>query len=253
MPTPAQKAEIERQAYAGEVLAETADFFRNCNRDFHDDPVIEAFREGLRGVGRLRRPGRMLDVGPGTGIFLHLARTEFGWNPNGVDICEESATKAREEFGLELVVGDFATWPWEPASFDAVTMLDVLEHTIDPAAALGRAFDLLKPGGVLYVVVPNQHCLMTQVLDRWIRAGGPMRSFFLERLYVSPHVYYFGPRTLRRYLQQAGFDVASVRTGNVYLGRYRLPLWMRLPMEAMLLLGQVMGMGAKLEALAVKP
>jgi 2-polyprenyl-3-methyl-5-hydroxy-6-metoxy-1,4-benzoquinol methylase len=253
MPTPDEKAEIERRAYEGELLPEVADFFRNCHRDFQDDPVIEAFRHGLRWMGSARAPGRLLDVGPGTGIFLYIARSEFGWEPSGVDICPESAVKAKEEFDIDLEVGDFDTYAWPRESFDAVTMLDMLEHTTDPSASLARAFELLKPGGVLYVVVPNQRCLLTLILDKWIQAHGPMREYFLERLYVAPHEFYFCPRTLRRFLEKTGFQVADVRTGNVYLGRYRLPLWMRIPMEIVLQTGNFFGMGAKVLALARKP
>lgn len=253
MPTAEQKAEIERLAYEGELLPEVADFFRNCHRDFQDDPVIESFRSGLRWMGSVRTPGRLLDVGPGTGIFLYIASNEFGWQPSGVDICTQSAIKAKEEFDIDLEVGNFDTYPWPSQSFDAITMLDMLEHTTDPSASLLRAFELLKPGGVLYVAVPNQHCLLTAILDRWIQAGGPMGEYFLARLYVSPHEYYFSPRTLRRYLKKAGFDIDDVRSGNVYLGRYRLPLWMRVPMEIVLQTGNLFGMGAKLLALARKP
>ncbi len=253
LPTPEQKAEIERLAYDGDMLPEVADFFRNCHRDFKDDPVIEAFRHGLRWLGAHRKPGRLLDVGPGTGIFLHLARAEFGWEPFGIDICQESADKARAEFGIVLQVGDFDTYPWEPAGFDAVTMLDMLEHTLDPAASLRRAWQLLKPGGVLYIAVPNQHCLMTVLLDWYIRMRGPGYGFFLERLYVPPHVYYFNPETLRSMLERAGFETVEVCTGNVYLGRYRLKLGMRILMELVLKTGRLAGMGAKVLALARKP
>lgn len=253
LPTAVEKEEIERLAYQGDLLPEVADFFRNCHRDFKDDPVIEAFRHGLRWLGAHRRPGRLLDVGPGTGIFLHLAASEFGWQPFGVDLCQQSADKARDEFGIELQVGDFGTYPWEPASFDAVTMLDMLEHTLDPAVSLRRAWELLRPGGVLYLAVPNQHCLMTVLLDRCIRLRCPGYRFFLDRLYVPPHVYYFNPTTLRRMVEGAGFETIGVTTGNVYLGRYRLPLWMRIPMEVVLRIGGLAGMGAKLLALARKP
>ncbi|HYC56928.1 MAG TPA: class I SAM-dependent methyltransferase [Candidatus Binatia bacterium] len=253
MPTAEEKAEIERLAYESDLLPEVADFFRNCHRDFQDDPVIESFRNGLTWMGMHRTPGRLLDVGPGTGIFLYLASRDFGWEPNGVDICDESARKAREEFGITLGVGDFNTYAWEPESFDAVTMLDMLEHTIDPLASLRRAYELLEPGGVLYVVVPNQHCLMTVILDQYIRLGLPGSHFFQERLYVQPHVYYFNPHTLRRIIEHAGFETVGIRSGNVYLGRYRLPLWMRIPMEIVLQAGMIVGMGAKVLALARKP
>jgi 2-polyprenyl-3-methyl-5-hydroxy-6-metoxy-1,4-benzoquinol methylase len=256
LPSRERKAAIEREAYRGELLPEVADFFRNCHRDFVDDPVVRGFRDALdwiaeqagatagRGEGR-----RLLDVGPGTGIFLHLAR-ERGWQPFGIDVCPESAEKAASEFDIAVDVGDFETFPYGPASFDAVTMLDVLEHMVDPLAALRRALVLLKPGGVLYVAVPNQRCLMTVILDRWIHARLPGSAFFLERLYVEPHLYYFCPPTLARMLTTAGFEMTGLRGGNVYLGRYRLPWTMRLPMEIVLQAGGLVGMSAKVHAVA---
>jgi len=254
MPTPEEKAEIERKAYDGELaLPEITDFFRNCGRDFQDDPIIEAFRDGLRWMGTARSPGRLLDVGPGTGIFLHLASKEFGWEPVGIDICEESAVKAREEFEIELDVGDFQTYDWEPESFDAVTMLDMLEHTIDPTATLHRAQRLLRPGGILYLALPNQNSLMTVLLDVWMKLGAPMSSYFMDRLYVAPHVYYFSPKNLRTIVEKAGFEVIEVRTANTYHGRYELAWWMRLATESVLRVGQALGMGAKVLLLARKP
>jgi SAM-dependent methyltransferase len=252
LPTRERKIEIERQAYRGELLPEVADFFRNCHRDFRDDPVIRGFRQALDWIAANGEKGKLLDVGPGTGIFLHLAR-EKGWEPFGIDVCPESAEKAATEFGIRVDVGDFERFDYAPATFDAVTMLDVLEHTVDPLGFLRRAYEALKPGGVLYVAVPNQRCLMTVLLDRWIRAGLPGREFFLERLYVEPHVYYFCPQTLRAMLGKVGFAMAGLRGGNVYLGRYRLPWAMRLPMEIVLQLGSLVGMSAKVHALARRP
>jgi 2-polyprenyl-3-methyl-5-hydroxy-6-metoxy-1,4-benzoquinol methylase len=253
MPTPEEKGEIEKRAYETDLLPEVADFFRNCHRDFVEDPVIHGFRRALEWMGEHRRPGRLLDVGPGTGIFLYLARRDYGWTPAGIDICAESAEKAATEFDVALDTGDFLTHEYAPESFDAVAMLDMLEHTVDPSTTLHRAFELLAPGGVIYIAVPNQRCLMTVILDQWIRLGLPAGKFFLERLYVEPHVYYFNPSALTRALESAGFEMLGVRGGNVYLGRYRLPLWMRIPMEITLQVGALFGMSAKILALARKP
>jgi SAM-dependent methyltransferase len=253
MPSEQEKADIERRAYSEQLLPELADFFANCHRDFREDAVIRGFREGLEWMGREREPGKLLDVGPGTGIFLYLARRDFGWDPTGIDICEQSAAKAAEEFDVPVDIGDFYAHPYPPGSFAAVTMLDMLEHTTDPMTTLQRAWELLEPGGLLYVVVPNHRCLLTVILDRWIRWGGPLREYFTERLYVAPHVYYFNPRNLSQALARAGFESVDVRGGNVYLGRYLLPWWMRIPMEIVLEAGALLGMHAKVLALARKP
>lgn len=247
-----EKYEIERQAYEGELLPEAAEFFANCHRNFKEDAVIRSFRAALEWIGATRSPGSLLDVGPGTGVFLHLAR-EAGWTPFGLDLCELSAEKALEEFGLRIDVGDFLGSPYERGQFDAITMLDVLEHTPDPRGFLARALDLLKPGGVVYIAVPNQRCLLTLLVDTYIKLGLPHGHWFLERLYVRPHLLYFNPVALQAALARAGFDVAGIRGGNVYLGRYRLPLGARIPLEIVLRIGGLLGMSAKIHVLARKP
>ncbi len=253
IPTPEEKYQTERLAYEGELLPEAAEFFANCHRNFKEDAVIQQFREALDWIEDTCKPGRMLDVGPGTGIFLFLAK-ERGWIPLGIDICELSADKAKEEFEIKVDVGSFDTYPYEDGSFDCITMLDVVEHSRDPLAFLRRAFDLLRPGGVIYVAVPNQRSFLTVILDRWIRLGLPFGRYFLERLYVQPHVFYFNPTVLAAALEKAGFVLhGGVRGGNVYLSRYRLPMWMRIPLEVVLQIGGLVGMSARIMAIGRKP
>ena len=252
LPDESEKEETERQAYVGEVLPEAAEFFESCNADFVEDEIVRGFRRVLRLLEQGRGQGRLLDVGAGTGLFMHLARQQ-GWQIKGLDLCELSREKALAEFGVEVDVGDFRSAPYQPGSFDCMTMLDVLEHSLDPGAFLARALELLKPGGLLYVAVPNQRSLLATLVDRWIWLGLPARRWFLERLYVSPHIFYFHPRLLKRALEDAGFEVVSVRGGNVYLGRYRLPWWMRVPLEVILNLGTLVGRSARIQALARRP
>ncbi|NQY92111.1 MAG: class I SAM-dependent methyltransferase [Deltaproteobacteria bacterium] len=258
LPDESEKEETERQAYVGEVLPEAAEFFESCNADFVEDEIVRGFRRVLDALATAHENSgqhgdrRLLDVGAGTGLFMHLAR-EQGWRIKGLDLCELSREKARAEFGVEVDVGDFRSAPYQPESFDCITMLDVLEHSLDPAAFLARALELLKPGGLLYVAVPNQRSLLANLVDRWIWLGLPARRWFLERLYVSPHIFYFHPRLLKRALEDAGFEVVSVRGGNVYLGRYRLPWWMRVPLELILNLGTLVGRSARIQALARRP
>jgi SAM-dependent methyltransferase len=252
LPSLDEKAEIESRGFDGKVLQEACEFFDDYDRNFEEDAVTRAFRRALERIGELHDPGRMLDVGPGTGIFLHLAR-EAGWEPHGIDITEQSAKKASEEFDLDIAVGNFEDYAFEEESFDCVTMLDVVEHSLDPVSFLRRGYDLLKPGGLLYVAVPNQGSLLNVLVDAYLHAGGPGKAFLLERLYVAPHLYYFDPRVMRYALETAGFEVVSVRGGHVALGRYRMSMWMRLPLEIILRAGALVGMSGRVNALARKP
>jgi SAM-dependent methyltransferase len=252
-PTLEEKRAIETQGYTDEhAFPEVRDFFANCHRHFVEDPVIRAMR---RHVGELESavgaPGTLLDVGAGTGIFMHLAR-ERGWRPEGVDICPLTAEKAEKEFGLKIVVGPFEEHHFDGRRFDAATLLDVLEHVHDPLAALKRVHGILRPGGAVYVAVPNQRCLLTVLVDAYARAGGPKADRLLARLYVPPHLHYFTPLTLRRMVAAAGLRLVSLRQGSVYLGRYRLPVAMRIPLEITLAAGGLLRMNARLGVLAVK-
>jgi len=253
LPTLDEKREVETRGYLDDTsYPEWRDFFANCHRDFVEDPVIRAMRHHLVDLeGALGGPGTLLDIGAGTGILMHLAR-ERGWRPDGVDICPLTAEKAAKEFDLTIAVGPFEQHHFDGRRFDAATMLDVLEHMHDPLAALRRVRALLRPGGAVYIAVPNQRCLLTLIVDTYARAGGPKALGLLNRLYVPPHLHYFTPRTLRRIVSAAGFRIARMRHGSVYLGRYRMPLHMRIPLELVLAAGAIANMNARLGVLAIK-
>jgi len=252
LPSLAEKEAIETQGYMdATAFPEVRDFFANCHRNFVEDPVIRGMRRHLERLEHATGgPGKLLDVGAGTGILMHLAR-ERGWQPQGIDISALSAEKAAQEFGLEVVVAPFEDHDFG-GHFDAVTMLDVLEHVVDPLASLRRAYDLLRPGGALAIAVPNQRCLLTTVVGTYARLRGKAANGLLFKLYVPPHLHYFTPLTLRRMVEKAGFRVAELRQGAVYLGRYRMSLAMRIPLEMILAAGAAVGMNARLVVIAVK-
>jgi SAM-dependent methyltransferase len=253
LPSLQEKEAVETQGYTDETaFPEMRDFFANCHRTFVEDPVIREMRRHLERLETtIGGPGTLLDVGAGTGIFMHLAR-ERGWRPDGVDICPLTAEKAATEFGLRIAVGPFEHLSFDGRRFDAAAMLDVLEHVLDPLATLRKVHTLLRPGAALAIAVPNQRCLLTLLVGAYARMGGPASQGLLGRLYVPPHLHYFTPKTLRRMVELAGFRIVAVRQGSVYLGRYRMSLAMRVPLEVVLAAGAAVGMNARLNMLAVR-
>jgi SAM-dependent methyltransferase len=146
-------------------------------------------------------PGRLLDVGCGKGRFLEAARAA-GWDVLGIEFAPASAEAARAAYGVEVIVGDFLELALE-GGFDAVTMWHVLEHVPDPAAAVARAADLLRPGGRIVISVPNLASLQA-------RFGGE-RWFHLD---LPRHLFHFSPRSLSALVERAGLRVA--RIGHLY-------------------------------------
>ena len=253
LPSIDDKEAIETRGYTdASEFPEVRDFFANCHRDFVEDPVIREMRRQLAGLeGAVGGPGRLLDVGAGTGILMHLAK-QRGWQVDGIDIAPLTAEKVAQEFGLSIDIGPFETHDFGGRQFDGITMLDVLEHVVDPLVTLRRVYQLLRPGGAVAIAVPNQRSLLTSVVGIYARLVGAAANDLLFRLYVPPHLYYFTPPTLRRMVETAKFRILDLRQGAVYLGRYRMSLAMRIPLEMILAAGAAIGMNARLAVLAIK-
>jgi len=147
---------------------------------------------------------RLLDVGSGPGYFL-LHGVQRGWDTLGVEPSRQAAAHSRE-LGL-TVVEAFLTpdLAGELGSFDVVHFSEVLEHLPDPAGMLTLARRMLRPGGLVCVVVPNdynpfQHALRTVCGYRpW---------------WVAPphHLNYFDFASMRQLLQRTGFEVLIEET-----------------------------------------
>jgi 2-polyprenyl-3-methyl-5-hydroxy-6-metoxy-1,4-benzoquinol methylase len=254
LPTFEEKLASETNDYESDVACpEVQELFKNYHRDYVEDPIILRMKQHLGDLERtLGGPGTLLDIGAATGIFLHLAR-ERGWNPTGIELCAERAAAASQEFDVPIIPGLFTAEVFDGRRFDAATMLDVVEHTTEPLAMLRNAYRVLRPGGAVFVAVPNQQCLLTVLVNAYARLGGPLaKTKLLPRLYVPIHLHYFTPRTLRRIVTAAGFRVVRLRHAPVYLGRYDMSLLMKLPLQAILGLGAALRMNARLEIEAVR-
>lgn len=137
--------------------------------------------------------GRVLDIGCGKGAFLKSFKAiRSGWQYVGVEPSREEAALARRDAALEIHEGMFGTVPLEPASFDLVTIMHVLEHVSRPVEVIRQMSAILKPGGLLFVEVPN-------TLD--------LNMFYDVLLFE--HLYHFQPATLAWLLQREGFEIVA--------------------------------------------
>jgi SAM-dependent methyltransferase len=122
------------------------------------------------------QPARVLDMGCGLGhVALELARA--GHDVTAVDSEEESvvlATRAaetdpfrRERGALSYRVAEFSGDFEDEVRYDRVVLSRVVHHINDPAAAVARTADLLRPGGRV-VVVEFAHDRLGPAAARWI-------------------------------------------------------------------------------------
>lgn len=153
-------------------------------------------------AGRFPRGGRLLDVGCGNGLFVARAR-EMGWRAEGLEPDPRAAAACRER-GERVIEGDLRHCPaeWREA-FDVITLSHCIEHMREPAADLGRLAGLLRPGGWLWLALPNPGSPGARLF------GGAWRG-----LHAPFHLAIPSQRQLRRMLESAGFErIQPLRRG----------------------------------------
>ena len=172
-----------------------------------EDPLYDEEAEGraknfvriLRSlVKAIPGKGRLFDVGAATGILLNEARSR-GWDVGGIEPSGWAVKTAQNHYGLPLLRGYFEEADMEKNSYDAVTMVDIIEHTPLPFKALAKARDILKPSGVLCLVTPDIHSPAARLAGRrWWH-------------YRPGHLAFFSRRSLDIILKRAGFKVFKKR------------------------------------------
>ncbi len=157
--------------------------------------LIEHYWRGATAKG----PGRLLDVGCGTGEFLEAIK-RGGWQVEGLERDEKASAWARKELGIPVRTGDVQSLPSNAGPFDVITMWHVLEHLYDPQGAVRRLHGLLAKDGFLLIAVPNIGGIDARVYGSdWIALDTPR------------HVNQFASSSLTRLLTDAGFTSLARR------------------------------------------
>jgi len=179
---------LEDRVYQGEV--------ENRQRTAHDH---------LRWIQRhVQPPGKLLDVGCATGIFLEAAHNA-GWQTTGIEpsiwAAEQAQLRVRSS---QIVLGGLEDVDLQTSQYQVVTAWDVLEHVQSPTAALYRLRNWLAPDGMCFLNLPNASSLVARLSGaHWI-------------LLLREHLWYFSPDTIQKYLEKTGFELVHTQPNTVW-------------------------------------
>lgn len=251
LPSPERIREMFSQLYtSGDgSVPELKTYYAYCYHDEPDNPLVRRYELWLDAIERERPPGRLLDIGCGTGLFLAVARRR-GWQTLGVDACAEATEHARSHFGLDVWIGEFEEFPADARGFDAITGWDIIEHARDPVSLLTAMRRCLSPDGVVALSTPNQRSMLDLVAGALYRLSRGRVRGPLEKFYIDQHFLYYTPETLAHSLERAGLRVASLRQEATDLERLTLSPAMRAVLEGLFRVGRLVGRENRLFAVA---
>ncbi len=142
--------------------------------------------------------GMMLDIGCGTGTFVHTMSVA-GWNVVGLEPDADARALAVKKYNCDVYPAeDFYRLP--ESSYDAITMWHVLEHVHSLDDYLVQLKKLLAPKGKLIIAVPNYTSLDAGIYkENWAAYDVPR------------HLYHFSPASMRKLMERHDLRVVSIK------------------------------------------
>ena len=147
---------------------------------------------------RVTRKTKLLDIGCAGGAFVEAAK-EAGFGAIGIEPNKWLSNYARTKRGLDVRAGTLSDHHFPDKTFDIITLWDVIEHVPDPTKELEGIYRILKKGGHLVINYPDHVSLPAKILGRkW-------------PFWLSVHLTYYTPVTIRKQLEKMGFEVLRIR------------------------------------------
>jgi len=183
------------------------------NSDFFEDFFKEDFitqRQKVfndffadKNIGKLLGENlEVLDIGCAIGNFIKNCLIRTSWKLTGIDIAEDAIRAAKEDLGgkADFFAADIESFTaGSDKKFDLVFSSHTLEHVNNPRAYVKSIAKALKPGGWLYIEVPNER---TNVMlwYIWLKnkfSRRQINDYYLNHAYG--HVFFYNKNRLSGY------------------------------------------------------
>lgn len=159
---------------------------------------------GLSLIDQLEPPSRnrIMDFGCGAGVFLDVAQKE-GWKTCvGIDANSRYSQTFQESSGIQYINSTFEKIDRNRLGkeYDCISLWNVLEHLYDLRKIISELKYILKPNGLLFIMVPNVESLASRIIrDK-------------SATFNWKHVGHFSPKSLKVLMQQNGLKIEHLET-----------------------------------------
>ena len=150
----------------------------------------------------------MLDIGCATGLLVKML-CDYGYRAEGIELNSSSAAWGSEHYKVTIHDKPLDDCSFEPESFDAVILTDVLEHTLHPRDYLTNISKYLAPNGVALITFPDVMSLESHYFFLVAKLTG--RPWLWKNCHIPLHVWEFTKATAVACFEGAGFHVLNFR------------------------------------------
>jgi 2-polyprenyl-3-methyl-5-hydroxy-6-metoxy-1,4-benzoquinol methylase len=154
--------------------------------------------------------GRLLDLGPANGELCAAVGKQFE-HTACIEVDDACLPSLHLRFD-EVTIANLESMTSFPRGYHAIVMADVLEHLHDQHRVLEQVRASILPGGHLFISVPN-------IANLTIRIG-LLLGFFVYRdrgILDETHVRFYTLATIRKALEDAGFEIEKIRGSSIPL------------------------------------
>lgn len=194
----------------------TYDFYNSAWNEIYNEKKFDAVSESTALDDEINRSnlelivearggagGELLEIGFAKGFFLRAAKAA-GFSVHGIELNQANYERVRAELGPTIHNEDLVRANLPAETFDVVYMRDVFEHVPAPKAMLHEIHRIAKPGGLVFIEVPNIEGLIYKLVgERHVCVFG------------FEHLNYWSPATLREVLARTGFAVRETRFASL--------------------------------------
>lgn len=190
-------------------------YFSVCKKNYKiDNPKTIRFNNIIKEIEKIKKPGKILDVGCATGVFLDIAKKR-GWKAYGVDISTYATKYARKAFKLQVKTGELHKAKYPSKFFDVVTLWDFIEHCPNPAQVIREVKRILKDDGLIFILTINEDGLLCKLAHLTYAASFGKIKFFVKKLHPVHHLFHFSKKTIKKLLEKNNFSVLSEKGSDI--------------------------------------
>jgi ubiquinone/menaquinone biosynthesis C-methylase UbiE len=173
--------------------------------------IIPAWKDAeqekiLKTIIKYKQNGKLLDIGCLWGIFLKKA-AQNNFEVNGIEPMKKAADYAQRYAHAKIFQGTLEEAHYPDESFDAITVLDVLEHMQNPWSSIEKLKRILKTQGLLIICIPNIKGLFPTLRKYYCKLRG------ISWIPIEPpfHLFGFNSTNFCKMIKNIGFEILQLQ------------------------------------------